>query len=165
VFKIAVEIAERENITKHDTRLLAVAAVYHDSGYLVQSDGHELISCDIVRQYLPKFQYTPQEINTICELIIATQIPQEPKSILEEILCDADMDYLGREDFFPTGRLLFEELINLGKISNEIEWNDLQRNFLNQHRYFTETSKNRRDVFKQQNVAMLENKEKLNDEN
>src|SRR5690606_41792165 len=85
-----------------------------------------------------------EQIKKICGMIMATKVPQQPQNHLEEIICDADLDYLGREDFFIIGDKLFAELSMYGILSTEEEWNSLQVRFLEAHNYFNKTAiKNR----------------------
>ena len=140
VYSACEIIAAQEGVVGEDLLLLLTAAMYHDSGFLVQQYGHEQKSCDIVRQYLPEFQYSPSQIDRICGMIMATKIPQTPHNLLEEILCDADLDYLGREDFFTIGNFLFSELHVCGAINTEREWNEMQFQFMSKHHYFTNAS-------------------------
>jgi uncharacterized protein len=140
VMQAAESIADKEGIDENDRRLLVTAALLHDTGYLFTRDGHEVASCAIAREYLLVYNYNPEEIETICSLIIATSIPQSPQNRLEEILCDADLDYLGRDDFFILSKRLFDELLAEGIVKNEEEWNRQQASFMEEHKYFTKTS-------------------------
>jgi hypothetical protein len=88
-------------------------------------------------------------------MIMATKIPQSPQNLLEEILCDADLDYLGRNDFFPIGETLFEEMKTYHLIADEQTWNRLQVNFLTAHHYFTRTNKVIRESIKQNYLDKL----------
>lgn len=151
-------IAGQEGVTGHELDLLLVAAAYHDSGYLHQRKDHEDISCDIARDSLIKFSYSNADIETICSIIMATKLPQNPNSLLEEIICDADMDYLGRDDFFEIGDGLYQEMLHAGVVSDKREWNLLQLVFLQDHHYFTNTSKRNREQKKQENINALKAK-------
>ncbi|TWR25585.1 DUF2179 domain-containing protein [Mucilaginibacter achroorhodeus] len=157
VYNAAASIAEKEKLSEIDKRLLLVAALYHDSGYLNQIKDHEKASCDIARDALPNFGYTSEEIDRICATIMATQLPQQPKDYLEEIICDADLDYLGREDFISTGNKLYLEMKALGGISDKKAWDALQITFLTQHRYFTKASVENKEPKKQENLRALQN--------
>jgi hypothetical protein len=88
-------------------------------------------------------------------MIMATEVPQRPIDALGEVLCDADLDYLGRPDFFRIGNLLFQELKSRGALSTEREWNELQVRFLSGHRYFTATCQRLREPIKQQHLATV----------
>jgi uncharacterized protein len=86
---------------------------------------------------------------------MATKLPQEPHSLLEQIICDADLDYLGRDDFFKIGDRLYNELVAANIIANETDWNILQIGFLQKHHYFTATAKGLRDDKKQEHLNIL----------
>ena len=88
-------------------------------------------------------------------MIRATRIPQSPKTHLERILADADLDYLGRDDFFEVGDRLFTELHLLGKIASKAEWDKLQLEFMQDHSYFTKTAINLRQDKKAANIAQI----------
>ncbi len=140
VYQAAENIGKIQHVNEYDMLLLLTAVLFHDVGFIEGPALHEERSCAIARQYLPAYGYTANEIDMIEGLIMATRIPQSPKNHLEEIICDADLDYLGRDDFFPNGDKLFVELRNAGVISNENDWNKLQVSFLERHHYFTDTS-------------------------
>jgi uncharacterized protein len=140
VYQCAERIAKEEGISFTDLKLLLVASIYHDAGYLKQNIDHEELSCAIAREYLPLYKYTKKEIDIICGIIMATKIPQRPKNHLEEIICDADSNYLGRDDFFSVGEYLFNEMLALGYINNREQWNKIQLDFMQQHNYFTTTA-------------------------
>lgn len=148
-------LATAEGISEEDHRLLRTAALLHDTGFLVKRDGHEELSCDIAQRYLPGYGYTPAEIDDICQLIMATRLPQSPKTKLAEILADADLDYLGRDDFFPLSEKLFIELKNEGLVKDEDEWNRQQADFMSEHSYFTQTAINLRQPRKEAYVELV----------
>lgn len=81
VYESAGRLATGENITGDELTLLLTAAYYHDSGFLIKMTGHEAESCRIARETLPAFDYTNKEIEEISEMIMATQLPQSPKTI------------------------------------------------------------------------------------
>ena len=133
-------IASEENITGENLLLLETAALYHDAGFTETYQEHEAAGCKIARENLPKFGYSETQIEQICGMIMATKIPQAPQNHLEEILCDADLLYLGQDDFFRIGNTLFIEFKELGVLSTEEEWNRLQVRFMESHQYFTKTA-------------------------
>tara|TARA_R110000868_G_scaffold138960_1_gene353534 strand:+ start:18522 stop:19097 length:576 start_codon:yes stop_codon:yes gene_type:complete len=155
VYDRAKHVAKEEGISDSDLKLLLIAAIYHDAGYLKQNQDHERISCQMVREYLPQFNYDIDDIEIICNIIMATKIPQKPKSHLEEIICDADMDYLGRDDFFKIGEKLYLEFLASGNILTREEWNSIQVNFLQQHHFFTATAIKLRQTTKEKNRNIL----------
>ncbi len=136
VLSAAMRIATDEGVKGEDAMLLQTAVLYHDAGFTVQYKDHEEIACDIALKSLPGFAYAEEQISIICGMIMATKIPQSPNNLLEEIICDADLDYLGREDFWTISNNLYKELNNFNEL-NERDWYKLQINFFEQHHYFT----------------------------
>ncbi|TXB65848.1 HD domain-containing protein [Vicingus serpentipes] len=145
-----------EGVSDEHLLLLKTAALFHDSGHVIQSPNHEFYSTEIAREWLPKYGYLPNQIDTICEIIMATQLPPEPNNLLEMIICDSDLDYLGRADFIPGSNALFEELKAQNILSDLNEWNKLQVKFLSNHQFFTATSQRLREVNKQSQIERIE---------
>lgn len=156
VLQMAGLICEHEGVRGRELTLVKTAALFHDAGFVKNKhQGHEHEGCLIVREYLPGFAYSEKDIEVICGMIMATKIPQSPQNRLEEILCDADLDYLGREDFYRIGRTLYEELQAYHLLQGEEAWNRLQVSFLSAHRFHTQTNKLIRDPLKQQHLLNL----------
>lgn len=155
VVSVAEFLAEKEKVNPYQTKLILTAASYHDSGFLYCHDGHEEASCLIAKENLPLFNYSTEEIELICGIIRATRIPQSPKTPLEQIIADADLDYLGRDDYFTLSNQLFKELLYSGLINDDKEWHSLQINFIESHKYFTKTSISLREEKKQLNLKKL----------
>ena len=150
-------IGTAENITdEEEMLLLRTAALFHDMGQIVQSEGHENISSNYAREILPLYHYTQEQIEKICSLIMATHLPPKPKTLMECIICDADLDYLGRSDFIPVSDTLYEELRMQNLISDKNTWNKQQIEFISAHTYFTNFAKNNREVNKQNQVKRLQ---------
>jgi predicted metal-dependent HD superfamily phosphohydrolase len=151
----AARIADYENISADDKEFVLVAALFHDAGFIVNRDDHEMHSCNIAKELLPSYDYTLEEIALVCDIIMATKMPVSPQNKLEEIICDADLDYLGRDDFKEIGELLFRELKEGGALHERDEWNQMQIRFLSNHRYFTSFGKVNREDKKQENLKAL----------
>ena len=152
----AVErIALLEGITDEGLFLLKTAALFHDAGFLEQYDANEYIGAKMAADLLPKYGYTEQHITTIVELIKVTEIPHKPLNHLQEIMCDADLDYLGRDDFQQIANNLKLELKTMDKIKSDRKWDEIQVSFLNKHHYFTKTAINSREEKKKENLAVI----------
>jgi uncharacterized protein len=159
VLKVAGDLCVSEDIGKHQTILVKTAALFHDAGFVTNiHTNHEFESCKIVRDALPFFGYSTEDIEVICGMILATKIPQSPKNILEEIICDADLDYLGRRDFKKIGDSLFEELKAYKILQDLLTWDRLQVSFLSSHQFFTKTNKGRRETVKRRHLSQIESK-------
>jgi uncharacterized membrane-anchored protein YitT (DUF2179 family)/predicted metal-dependent HD superfamily phosphohydrolase len=130
-------IARAEGITGHDLVMLKTAALFHDAGFLQQSHGHEEISCIMAREFLPEYDYSENQIEHICRMIMATQLPQSPTDHLAEILCDSDLYYIGEKNYFSNVDKMFLEFRQLGDVTSETDWQLKQLEFLSNHKYFT----------------------------
>lgn len=154
--KDVVQAVERlaflEGVTDEGLFLLKSAATYHDAGFVEAYDNNEPIGARLADEILPKYGYTEKHIDQIKELIYVTQIPHQPKSKLEEIICDADLDYLGRDDFHEIADRLKRELMEHGKIKSSKQWDQIQVSFLQQHKYFTKTAIRTRTKKKEENL-------------
>ncbi len=158
VWRVAGQLCRREGVSRRDTVLVKTAALFHDAGFVHNKHiGHEHEGCLIAQAELPKFGYAEADIKTICNMIMATKIPQSPANLLEEILCDADLDYLGRSDFYMIGKMLFDELQAYHLIGDEQAWNRLQVGFLGGHRFHTRTNAREREPVKREHLMKLSN--------
>jgi len=156
VLPAAVRLAKLSNMADPDLRLLEVAAAFHDLGQIRTVLGHEQIGADIVSDVLPRYGFGPGEIERVSGMILATRLPQTPLSEEQAILCDADLDSLGREDFFATSKALWQEREACGMIIAWQTWLENQHRFLTDHHYFTPAARTLRDEGKRKNIALLE---------
>jgi len=140
VYHAATNLAKMEQVSEKDLLLVQTAALYHDAGLLIKYREHEQISCSFVKESLPLYGYKKCDIKTICQMILATRIPQEPHTLLDKILCDADLDYMGRDDFFMNAMRLKHEWMDYGIITSLKQWYLIQIDFLQKHSYFTNSA-------------------------
>jgi uncharacterized protein len=155
VLPAAERLATSEGIGVDDLLLLRTAVLYHDIGYTVGRVEHELIAVRIAALTLPTFGYQPAHISTIDALIMATRLPQAPQNLLEQIIGDADLDLLGREDFLDRNAELRQELQAFGDTTSDRDWFSEQLTFLTQHRYWTATATRLRNEQKARNITAL----------
>ncbi|MEI6575459.1 MAG: HD domain-containing protein [Bacteroidota bacterium] len=152
----AEKIARMEGIDDEETIFyLKVAALSHDSGFIEVYNNHEEKSVEILKAEIQGFNIPEEKLQLIADLIMATKMPQNPHNHLEEVLCDADLDYLGRDDFFEISDRLRDELLGFGIVKNELGWDKIQIAFFESHKYFTKTSQHLRNEGKQQKLIML----------
>ena len=156
VMESAVRLAKMEGVNGHDLQLIKTAALMHDLGFIESYQGHEEISMRMAGEMLPQYGYSEADIEKIQGMIKSTKIPQRPTNILEEIIADADLDYLGRDDLFLIGQRLQYEWLKHGFIANLKEWHLKQLTFLKAHSYFTNAAKNSRAERKSINIEELE---------
>lgn len=140
VVDAAERLAIMEGVLDEDIFVLKSAATYHDAGFVEQYDKNEPIGARMAAEILPLYGYTEDQVKTVHELIYATIIPHNPQNRLQEIICDADLDYLGRDDFHQIADTLRRELRDHGKINSDRLWDEIQVKFLEQHKYFTKSA-------------------------
>jgi CheY-like chemotaxis protein/predicted metal-dependent HD superfamily phosphohydrolase len=155
VLSAVQRLAAMAGLGEEQTRLLETAAVFHDLGFTVQRHEHERLSAEIAAQVLPGFGYSAAQIGAIQGMILATQLPQSPQTPLEEILADADLDVLGREDFWQRNECLREELAASGTQLDDERWFASQLQVLSRHHYWTAAARTLRDAGKEKNIAGL----------
>ena len=148
-------ISESEKIQEKDALLLLTAALFHDTGFLKGYDNHEDSSCAIAREILPSYSYDKDQVEKICKLITVTKLPQQPSNHLEEIMCDADLFYLGSDKYFEGAHELYLEFMEARIIEEHTDWNKVQIDFLKKHRYFTLTAVKEREMKKKENLQHL----------
>jgi class 3 adenylate cyclase len=163
VVKSVERLALLEGVTDEGLFLLKTAAIFHDAGFLESYSHNEPIGARMAEEILPQYGYTQDHIQTIKELIFVTQIPHKPTNKLQEIICDADLDYLGRNDFEEIADKLRRELRERGIISSDRKWDEIQISFLNQHKYFTKTAKEIRQKTKEKNMLLVQERIEKNE--
>lgn len=157
VLRSVEKLAGMEGVNGEELVLLKTAALFHDSGYLWAYDDNEALACSYAREILPGFGFGEEQIRAISEMIMATSIPQQPANKLGMILCDADLDYIGRDDFFPIARKLFLEWTeNHDRVFEAREWYARQYLFFRDHEYFTSSARSLRGDKKVRNLEKIE---------
>ena len=152
----ANRIAISEKISALDRELLITAAYFHDSGYIREYGKNEPIAARMAGRILKLIGYKPGEIEKIQKIILATDLAVKPKTHVEKILCDADLDHFGREDFFELdGKLREGRRIRGIDVSDDAKWYKGTLAVITNHQYYTESQKKLRDKEKQKNIKRL----------
>ncbi|MEN8200977.1 MAG: adenylate/guanylate cyclase domain-containing protein [Bacteroidota bacterium] len=144
-----------EGLDDEEILLLKTAALFHDAGHTVSYDEHEYHGTRLAKEYLPKYGYSKEQIEKINSIILATKLPPTPEDVFQKIICDADLDYLGRSDMIPVSNTLYKELKEQNMIGTLNDWNKLQLKFISGHSYFTKTARSLREVNKQKQIERI----------
>lgn len=146
VMESAERIGRSEGLSEEEILLVKLAALFHDSGFLNKYRNNEIEGAKFAKEFLPKYGFTDQQVDLVEGMILATQIPQKPTNLLEEIICDADLDYLGRskEEFEEISNRLAKELVEYKFLKSTDDWDPIQVKFLENHSYFTKTCNDER---------------------
>jgi predicted metal-dependent HD superfamily phosphohydrolase len=152
-------IAISEKISDLDRELIIAAAYFHDSGFIREYGKNEPIAARMAGRILKLIGYKPNEIDKIQKIILATDLAVEPKTHVEKILCDADLDHFGRDDFFKLDAKLREGRRIRGlDVSDDAKWYKGTLAVITNHQYYTESQKKLREKEKQKNIKRLLNK-------
>jgi class 3 adenylate cyclase/HD superfamily phosphodiesterase len=133
-------LARNEKVSEEDLLLLKTAALMHDTGFLTNYNNHEYHSTIIASEVLNNFGYSSEQTKNVNQLINATRPQHHPTTLLERIIKDADLDHLGRADFFNLSELLFNEQKLFNPLIKKDEWLLNQLIFLSNHKYYTPTA-------------------------
>lgn len=151
VYDAVCYLVTSENIMDDDARLLKIASLYHDTGYISgDEEYHEYKSAVIAREELRSFGFSEYEIDVVCRLIISTISGKEPLDILENIMCDADLEYLGR-DYYP----YVSELLRRERSILHSVWKKEQITFLERHKFVTSSAQKFFNHQKEINIRKL----------
>jgi len=148
-------IARQENVTGHELNLIKIACLFHDIGFTKQNYHHEEIGCGICTEKLLALHFSQEDIQKICGMIMATKIPQQPKTLSERIVADADLEYLGTDLFGPISQNLYAEFLHYDPHLTVRRFNEIQVNFMRKHRYHTKYCIDHREEKKQLNLREI----------
>jgi len=156
VVSATLDIGLHSNITDEELETVAIAAWLHDLGYCSTYKGHETESANIARVFLTILKTDESRIEQIISCILATRMPQNPSSLLEKIICDADFYHFTRNDYPKHEQALKKEWeINLNLHYTDEQWNKLNHHMLREHNYWTAYGKTVLQPKKELNIRKL----------
>lgn len=162
VAAVANRIAISEKISEHDRELLITAAYFHDAGYIRAYGKNEPIAARMAGRILKLVGYKQSEIKKIQSMILSTGLDREPKRHLEKILCDADLDHFGTDEFFKVAQKVRIERQSRGiDVSNDERWINSTIELLKKHKFHTNSQIELREKKKQENLIKLKEKLKI----
>ncbi|HEX5111659.1 MAG TPA: HD domain-containing protein, partial [Saprospiraceae bacterium] len=152
----ALLLARQEGVTNGDLEMLNLATLFHDIGFSETYAGHEEVGIRMIKEFLAKWNYPQEKVNTIVGLIETTKMENKPKTNLQAIIKDADTSSLGKSNFQIYTKSLRKELnlLQNALISKE-DWNKQNLRFLDEHVYYSEAGKKRYAEMKAENRRVL----------
>jgi predicted metal-dependent HD superfamily phosphohydrolase len=161
VVNVFIEIGQASNLSDEEMEAGIIAAWCHDIGYSVSGKDHEANSVKLTTEFLSGAHAATGLIEQVAKIIMATRMPQKPASLVEKIICDADLHHLGTADYRKMSEALRQETESLG--GQSLPANYWERNtffFFSEHRYFTEYAQEKYGPVKEKNAAELRKKVK-----
>ena len=156
VFKSTKEIIDNSNLNEEDTKVLQLAAIFHDVGFISNPSNHEQESADVASKFLIEQGESDAIIEKIKACILATKVGVKPTNRLEDIIKDADVSHFGKDNFEEVSEQLRKELklVNSKKYSKS-EWNELNLKVLKEHSYYSDYSKEHWNSKKEENIKHI----------
>jgi len=150
------EIGRALRLGTRQMEILLLAAWFHDTGYAITADGHEERSAGIAERFLKAEGCPNRTIERVKGCILATRMPQRPQSVLQRVLCDADLTSLGKKTFLTQNELLRQEMERReGRVIDEMAWLHRSYRFLRRHRFTTRYGRTVLEAGKQANIRRL----------
>jgi predicted metal-dependent HD superfamily phosphohydrolase len=143
VVPVALMLADAEGLGRRERELLFAAALLHDIGYIRTTQDHEAASAAMAAEILPRFGFGAAQVAAVERLILATRVGHRPETLSEAIIADADLDVLGRADFWHRNRSLQRELAAIGLDHEDRTWIEIQQRFLHGHTFHTPSARAR----------------------
>lgn len=156
VVPAATRLADEEGLPAAQHELVVAAALLHDTGFIRGPTDHERHSVEIACEVLPRFGFAKGEAAAVARLILATRVGHTAETPGEAVIMDADLDVLGRPDFWTRNLRLRRELEAFSSTYDDVTWWRGQRQFLRRHAYLTETARRLRDGGKRDNLRRIE---------
>jgi predicted metal-dependent HD superfamily phosphohydrolase len=157
VVSSSIEIGTAENLSQDEMEIIQIAAWFHDVGYIDKSESHEELSAMYASNFLTEENYPADKIDLIIGCILATKVPQNPKNKLEKIICDSDLNHIGRNTFFERNDLFRLEYENqMKRRLTEYEWMTKTIDFITRHLFFTDYALKNFSGQKKENLRVLQ---------
>lgn len=165
VVERAREIAQQYQLSEQEQFILYSAAWFHDTGHLfVDPSSHEIKSVELMRDFLSRHVDDEEMLRQISDCIMATRMPRNPQTLLEQIICDADTYHLGTKEFKTTNKQIKKEYELRKAPAPHGGWKKGSLDFIESHTFYTDYSKNLLDEGKKQNIKNLKKKVNNKDE-
>jgi predicted metal-dependent HD superfamily phosphohydrolase len=156
----AISLGQHYNLDAKDTFIVTAAAWFHDSGYFTGEPlDHETRGSAIAAHYLRNINVDEETIHAVQKCILATRTPQSPVSLVEKIVCDADLYHFGTDNFAERNKLMRKEAEwRLGKKIPKDDWRKSTILFMESHQFQTDYGRSLLQDKKNQNLKALKQK-------
>ncbi len=159
VAEAAEKIGKNSELSNEELEVVIIAAWFHDTGYLIDKNNHEIESAHFAENFLRAQNYPETKIKTVKDNILSTEIHHIPSNLMEEVLHDADYINLASSDNLKQSELVRDEFVNYGGSKpTEEEWLTSELKFLLNHRYYTQYSRNKLEDKKADNIKKIKKK-------
>ena len=149
-------IAKSEGLNQQCIEELIIAAYFHDLGNIKTFTGHEVLSCYYANSFLTSQKFPKNRLQIVLANIKATKMPQNPKTLSQKIMCDADLAHLGKTNFLTKNSNLRKEWEMHSNITfTDEQWVDMNLSFLSNHYFHTDSARKIYTAHKLENIKKL----------
>ena len=157
-----IYLATMEWCSEEEIEIIAIAALFHDTGFVIQYENNETFGAKIAQNYLRTVLYPNEKIHIIQNIILATTPKNQPSNLLEKIIKDADMDNLGRDDFFDINKKIKKEVELMKNIKiKDPDWYHASLDVIEWNTFYTNTQIRERNENLIKNMNQLKKQTKL----
>ncbi|MFT5165645.1 MAG: putative metal-dependent HD superfamily phosphohydrolase [Saprospiraceae bacterium] len=152
-------IGQEEKLDAESLEIVQLAAWFHDTGFRDAYEGHEEKSSLIATEFLAAENVAPDKIKKVVGCILVTKTDKNPSNNLEEIICDADMSHIAKEEYQQYADHLRTELSEeKSKKYTDIEWYQMNLEFVSRYKFHTSYGKEVLDKTKEKTRDNLQKK-------
>tara|TARA_B100000963_G_scaffold110844_1_gene96464 strand:+ start:1696 stop:2292 length:597 start_codon:yes stop_codon:yes gene_type:complete len=152
VINSAIKIGSNYELSKNEWEILLTSCLLHDYAFIDSHIDHEEKGAILAKEILPAYSFNDSDINSIQSLILITKVDAKPQSLLESIIRDADLEYLGSSNFEKISEYLKREWIECGVVKDDVHFYDIQLKFLNIHKFYTDFMREEGKSWKEKNM-------------
>jgi len=156
VISSAINIGSHYNLSDSGWKILLTSCLLHDYGFLYSHIDHEEKGSEIAKSILPSYGFNDNHIKSVQKLILITKVDAKPTNLLESIIRDSDLEYLGSNEFKSISENLKKEWIDCGVVADDSNFYDAQLKFLNAHNFYTDYMNKECKANKEANINYAE---------
>jgi len=161
VVAAAAELCTHYQLSDQKVFIVKIAALFHDLGYLDDSNNHEAASMSLATKFLSQHQADPAVTEQVIACIEATKMPQKPQNLLQQIVCDADLSHFSTDSFADKSKQLRKETqTRCGFAISKEAWRHQTINLLQRHQFHTSYAREHWNLKKMENLEEQQQKEK-----
>lgn len=150
------ELTAESTLTDNEKLQLELAAWFHDTGFIKTIKGHEAESAKIAKAFLTSKGVSEAVIDSVTNIILATEMKKQPTTELEGIIRDADSAHISSKKYEDYAALLRKEWeLTLGRSYTKAEWLKENIAFLTHHTFNSALATSKWEKRKGKNLATL----------
>ncbi len=150
------------NLGGQELKLAHLAAWFSELGFSEDHRNYQAKSVKLAREYFRTKKLDDGVFEKLEECILSTRVPQQPVSVISQLLCDATMYHLAEKDSLELADGLRAEYAAVAQVEySDEEWISEYIKMINHHFYFTRTARELFQKRKEKTLAALQAKREM----